>query len=120
MFNIIHNRQQVETTLESTDREIGKMWHIHTIRLNFEEEGNSDTKYNTATLMTQCYTRSTSCKRGNTVLSHSYKVLTVIKFSRKWPDSHQGLGQPSLTAVQSLQRLLLSTTMHRALLNLTL
>lgn len=45
MINIIHNRQQVETTLESTDRETGKMWHIHTIRLNFEEEGNSDTQY---------------------------------------------------------------------------
>lgn len=64
MINIIHNRQQVETILESTDREIGKMWHIHTIRLNFEEEGNSDTQYNTATLMTQCCTRYTSCKRG--------------------------------------------------------
>lgn len=109
MFNIIHNRQHMETTLESTDRETVKMWHKHTIRLNFEEKGNSDTRYNTATLMTQCCTRSTSCKRGNTVLAHSYKVLTVVKFSRKRPDSRQGLGQPPLTAVQSLQRLLLST-----------
>lgn len=49
MFNIIHNRQHMETTLESTDRETGKMRHKHTIRLNFEEGGNSDTRYNTAT-----------------------------------------------------------------------
>lgn len=110
----------METTLESTLREIGKMWHIHTIRLNFEEEGNSDTQYNTATSVTQCCMRYTRGKRGNTVLSHSYKVLTVVKFSRKRPDSRQGLGQPSLTAAQSLHRLLLSTTMHRVLLSLTL
>lgn len=109
MFNIIHNRQHMETTLESTVREKGKMWHKHTVRLNFEEEGNSDTQYNTANLLTQCCMRHTGCKRGNTVLSHSYKVLTVVKFSRKRPDNRQGLGQPSLTAVQSLQRLPLRT-----------
>lgn len=68
----------METTLESTDRETGKMRHKHTIRLNFEE----------GEILTH---GTTQLPTGKSVLSHSYKVLTVVKFSSKRPDSRQGL-----------------------------